>query len=75
MNGSIVFSLVSLQIKGENARMQKNESIYNYMFYKKEINCEINCERICEIKCERKCERKWNAINQSMTDFFEKVKQ
>ena len=43
------------------------------MFYKKEI--------ICERKCERNCERKWNAINESMTDFFvwfvyfEKVKQ
>jgi hypothetical protein len=56
------------------------------MFYKKEINCErnceincernceINCERKCEINCERNCERnceiKWNAINESMTDFF-----
>jgi hypothetical protein len=50
-----------------------------------EINCEIKCERtpkeivkhqyiiICftnEINCEIKCERKWNAINESMTDFF-----
>jgi hypothetical protein len=74
VNGSVVFLSFSPIKKRETPKAIVKHQ-YIIICFTNEINCEINCERNCEINCERNCEIKWNAINQSMTDFFEKVKQ